>query len=161
MSLSKSKLATALESMTPTLTAGEGEAALAAAYGAYMKDRAQAGAVLIVTAQVDALAVPAMAAAMTFTPGASSSAGATVVKTGLLAFWGAMVAAPALFFAGATAITPPSFVAVPTALAAAFDANTAAFATLEEAAAELADVLHPATDNQGTATIGATPYAIT
>jgi len=161
MALSESTLATALENMTPTLTAGEGEQALAEAYGDYMANRAQASLVLITQASVESFAVPAMAGAMAFTPGASSSEGAAAVVAGLVAFWGALVAAPALYFSGATLITPPTFAGLQAALAAAFDANTSGEATLEEAAEALGAVIHPATDNQGTATIASVSYPIT
>lgn len=157
MTLSQSALATEIENMVPTL--GSSSAILAQAYGDYMKD-AIAGATPITAATVDSSAVPAMTAAMTFSQPGTPTSGATVITTGLTAFWGAMVAAPATFFSGATVITPPIFPPLIATLAATLLANATGSASLADSAAALAADIHLATDGIGTATIG-TPTAIT
>lgn len=151
MPLSSTTLANEIEALTPTATAGVGELRLASAYGDYMHG-AVAGAVPIIAAAVDATAVPAMAGAMTFATDATAAQGAAVVTAGVVAFWAAMAAAPATFFAGATLITPPAFASLTAALTAVLEDATADGATLEDAAADLAAGLHAATAGQGTAT---------
>lgn len=151
MALKQSTLATELQSLAPTTTAGAAELRLAEAYGNYMH-AAVANGVPIVAAAVDATAVPAMAAAMTFAAGATASQGAAVVSDGVSAFWAALVAAPATFFVGATVITQPPFATLVAALAAVFESNTSAERSLADAVAEVATVLHTATASQGTAT---------
>lgn len=151
MALSQSTLATELENLVPTASASTAATTLAQAYGDYMKG-AESNAVPITSASVDSLAVPAMAAAMTFTAGDTSAQGAAQFVAGLAAFWGAMVAAPASFFTGATVITPPPFTTTAASLATDFDNNTSNEETLADSAAALAATIHGDTDGIGTAT---------
>jgi hypothetical protein len=158
--LSETTLADALENVVPTMTPGDSEQEFAEAYGAYMSE-AWANTIPITTTNIPDCE-SAMAAAMEFDNEHSSSQGAGVIKDGFDAFWGYMVSNPTQFWAGTIAITAPSFSSLVSDLADAFDDNTSSFATLEEAAAALAAVIHPATDNQGYAVYpGPIAYQIT
>lgn len=156
--LSQGELATALEGLTPTVDADAGADALASAYATYM-GKAVAGGTPIIRSAISATAAPAMTAAMNFASDATAADGADVVVAGVQAFWDAMVAAPASFFSGATAITPPPFASLASSLAATFSGNLGS--SLEQAASTLAADLHGATDDQGTATIAGSPVLIT
>jgi hypothetical protein len=145
MSLSSSVLAAEIENLTPTSSASGAATALANAYGSYMED-ATSNSVGVSSV---AAGVAAMASAMTFS---SAGDGASQIKTGLQAFWAALVSNPSGVFSGASAITPPTFSAFPAALAAVFTSNTSGSESLEDSAAAIAAAIHTATDNQGTAT---------
>ena len=151
MALVETTLATELEALVPTVAIGVGAARLATAYGHYMHD-ATAGGVPMSASAVDATAVPAMADALAFVPGASAADGAAVLCAGVVAFWAAMAASPGSFFSGATAITPPTFATLPRALAAVFEACAVPGVPLSHAAAAIAGQLHAATAGLGTAT---------
>ena len=150
MSLLQSTLASTLQNLLPTLNAAE--TTLAQAFGDYMKE-ASAGAVPINVVQIDSDGVPKMAAAMNFTADSTSIEGAEQLHIGILAFWGAMVTTPAMYFAGATAIVPPPYATLITDLAATLDANTSGAVSLADAAAALAADIHPMTTGLGTATL--------
>ncbi len=149
MTLSQSQLSTEIQAMVPT--AGAAEMTLAVAFGEYMKE-AIAAAVPIIDSAIDSTAVPAMASAMSFSAGASAAAGAAVVRSGIDAFWAAMVAVPASFFATATLITPPVYAGLSVPLAATFVANAATSASLADSADDMAADIHPLTSGIGTAT---------
>lgn len=151
MALTEATLATALEDMEPTSSELEAEQTFSESYGTYMK-QAIAGAAPIISAAVDSLAVPAMKTAVDFDCGDSCGDCADEMVEGFVAFWGAMVAAPASFFASATAISPPSFTGLAATLAATLADNSSNGYSLADCAAALAEDIHPATDNQGTAT---------
>lgn len=160
MTLSQSQLSTEIQAMVPT--AGAAETTLAQAFGDYFKG-AIAGAVTVIGSAIDSTAVPAMAGAMSFAEGATPLEGAGEIKAGIDAFWAAMVAAPASFFAAATLITPPAvYGTLPASLAATFIANTGASASLADSADDMAADIHPLTDGTGTATFpGPTVQIIT
>lgn len=151
MALSQATLATELENMSPSSSESLAIEAFSQAYGDYMKT-AIAGAVPIIGAAIDSIAVPAMRAAIDWDPGDSCLEGTTEMVEGLAAFWASMVAAPASFFADAIAISPPSFAGLATTLHVTLCDNQDAGKTLAESAAEMAQDIHPSTDEQGTAT---------
>jgi len=81
-----------------------------------------------------------------------STTGAAAIQAGLVAWWGAMAAAPSAYFTGATVITPPTGIAsIATGLATVFAANTTAALSLEDSADAIAGVMHTA-NALGTAT---------
>lgn len=148
MALLESKLESGLLTMSPTTTPGLAEQRFVDAVSEYMKGAA-AGAVPIVAAAVDTQAKPAMLAALTFAPGSPEDA-ALSLQGGLTAFWGAVVAAPAVFFPGAVLVTPPTFAGLEGALTATFEDG--GNRTLSAAAAALAGDIHGETTGLGTAT---------
>jgi len=111
----------------------------------------------LIPISVPALGTPeaAMKGAMT----GLSTAGASAIQAGIVAFWGSLTAAPATYFAAATVITPPPGLSgIATALQAIFDTNISSRASKEEAMAAIAGVIHPA-NLGGTATFPAIPPA--
>lgn len=125
-------------------------AAWAAAFRAYMADaEAPLGGVPINTA---ALGAPetAMAGAMAGLSNAGQAA--AKIAAGITAFWGAMAASPAVYFTGATAITPPAaLTGLAAALAATFAANVSSEASASEAYDAIATDIDTA-NTGGTAT---------
>lgn len=157
MALSQATLAGELENLVPTISAASASATIAIAFGEYMK-AATVGPMSIVGASVDSLAVPAMAAAMTFDSGDTEADGAAVIGAGLTAFWATMAAAPGAFFVGAVVITPAPSAAIVSAIATIFEDKTR---TVEEAADAMATAIHSSTDNIGTASNGVSTSPIT
>lgn len=152
MALSQTTLADALVNMVPCSDPDDGALAFAQAVADYMDDAvADSPSFPIIGAAVQAQ-VSAMAAAVSFSDDATSTEGATELKKAIDALWTAMVAAPATFFAGAIAITPPTYAGLVAAMADTMDDNTSIPRDLEDSADELASDIHSATDGQGTAT---------
>jgi hypothetical protein len=155
MALSESTLATELANMEPTSSESAAATALAQAFADYM-DNAVAGTwggVPINAAAVQAQ-VSAMAAAVDFEAGDTATEGAQEVRKCFWVLWTAMFTAPATFFTGAIAITPPNYGAngLVAALATTFGENVSIPRDLEDSAAELAADIHPRTDDQASAT---------
>lgn len=149
MALLLATLATELEALVPTSSELTGRQRLATAFGNYMHGAVSNG-VGITTSRVDTVAVPAMRDAMAFSlPGTAAAAAATIVA-GINAFWATMVASPAAFFTGATAITPPPYTSLAAALESTLASNIGL--SLEDAATEIATDIQVTTDNIGTAT---------
>lgn len=139
-------LASEIEALTPTTNAAGAVQTLADAYGVYMAD-AEANGVPIENV---ATGVAAMASAMSFPVPSTPAEAGTQLANGVSAFWAAMVAAPATFFPGATAITtPPALADLAPNLATVFAANVGR--SLEGCAAALADAMDTASTG-GTAT---------
>ena len=146
MALSDTYLSTLLESLTTDTTALEAAEKLAEAYASYMIGAAAGAFPLLATVAPKA----AMSGAMVFpTVGTAASAGASI-QAGVVAFWAAMVAAPATYFAAATVIAPPAgLTTLGTALSAVFTSNIGS--SLELSADAMAAAIHAASAG-GTAT---------
>lgn len=118
----------------------------AAAFRTYFED-AVAGAVPVETSALDA-PESAMAGAMT----GLSTSGASAIQAGVIAFWAALVAAPAVYFVGATLITPPlGLSGLAAALTTVFANNTATKASASTAYAAISGA-NNAANTGGTAT---------
>jgi hypothetical protein len=71
--------------------------------------------------------------------------GAQRIQDGITAWWSAMTAAPASFFSGCIAISPPpGLPGIASALQSAFDSNRDGEVTAEQAYQAISAVLHPA-----------------
>jgi hypothetical protein len=153
VALSESTLAAELANMVPTMSEGDAATALAQAYADYMDNAIANGGspVPIIAAAVQAQ-VTGMASVVDFEAGDSASEGAAEVIKCFNRLWDRMVAFPASFFSGATAVTKPTFAGLQAALAATFTANTTNRRSRAQSAAALAADIHPATDGKGTAT---------
>lgn len=146
MALLQVTLADELEALAPTTSAPAAVQTLADAYGAYMAGAVANGIPIVTTSA----AVSAMAGAMTFPTSGTPAGAAAVLVGGVQAFWAAMVAAPATYFAGATVITPPAgLTGLAAALSAVFAANVGL--SLEDSADAMAGAIHTASLG-GTAT---------
>lgn len=160
MARSESTLSSELLAVVPVSNAATAASNLAQAYGDYMKD-AESNSVPVVDAFIDSTCVPAMAAAMVFSEGDTAAQGAAKFTAGFVAFWAAAVASPAAFIVGATAITPPSFASLSSALTATFGSNVGPPAkSLVQAAAALASNIHAATNSSPTATFTTPTFPI-
>lgn len=116
-------------------------AAWAAAWSAYFAD-AETNSIPINPAALPA-AEAAMAAALLGM--SASGAGAGKIQAGIQAWWNAMVAAPATFWAGCTVIAPPPGLSgIAAALQSAFDSNTSGGVTEDAAYDVIAGIFHSA-----------------
>ena len=137
MAILEATLATELENLVPTATAPEAVQAMADAYGVYMSDAVCNGITIL---SVSAL-VTAMAGAMSFPNTGSAADAGAAFQAGVVAFWAAMVAAPATYFTAAIGITvPPNLSTLGTALASTFGSNLTK--SLEDSAAAMAADIH-------------------
>lgn len=139
MSLSQADLADGLESLTPVSTSREAAQTIADAYALYMS------AALASTFPILSVVAPlaAMAGAISFSPNGSPAAAGASIQAGIVQFWATMIAAPATYFAGATAITPPpDLTSLGTALSAVFSSEVGS--SLETIADAMATAIHAA-----------------
>lgn len=149
MPLSAASLAFEFDSAIQLSTTEEAaRAAWASAWTAYFYGAA-AGAVPVTPGSL-AGAQAAMEAGMT----GLSTTGAIAIQTGLMAFWGAVVAGAAAIFTSATLVTPPlGLTLVIATLLPVFLANTTASASKQASLIAIATALHGVAGLGGTATL--------
>jgi hypothetical protein len=83
--------------------------------------------------------------------------GAAKIQAGIIAWWGAIAAAPITFFPGAILVTPPPGLGgIAAALAVVFASNIAGSVSKEDAYSAIAGALHPL-NLGGTATFPGAP----
>lgn len=144
MPLIQSTLASGLEAMTPTDSEAIAIQRFADAFASYFAGASVLG-IPTIPGTLDA-SKAAMIAAMTGL--SSSSAGAGAIASGITAFWTTLLPLATSVWAGTVgpivppAIPPPGLGGIAAALQAAFDANTAAGATLAASAAVVAAAIH-------------------
>lgn len=128
-------------------------------FGNYFKSALWAGTPIL-AAPVDATAVPAMVAAMTFVNDGSA---ATVFAAGYSAFWATIVAAPTTYWpAMIVCVAPTGLAGLASAIAAQFPINRTPGTDNLTAAANLAGAIHPRAGLGGTGAIPpAAPTPIT
>lgn len=153
MALVAATLAAGLVNMTPTNSEASAISAFADAWGTYFAT-AMAGPVPY-SGDPTSTAKNALKAAMV---GCSAfDQGAAKIQAGIVAYWGAIVAAPPSFFAAAVAVVPPAgLVSIAATLLPIFASNTAGNLPLATAALNVANALH-ASNQGGTATIPPPP----
>lgn len=147
MAMSEATLASELEALVPEATEAAAAARLTEAYGNYAAD-AEGNAVPIESTGIDlgkAAMEPALAGM------SAPGAGATVIANAVIAFW--VAAAVPASFPTATIVVPPPNAGLAVALEAVFASNTAAQASLEDAAANIAAVMHAQAIIGGTVTL--------
>jgi len=144
MTLSQSTLANGLAGLTPTSDVSAAIATLADAWEAYFS-----AATVGPTPVVPGTLAPAKAALVTALAGLNApGGGATAIQAGIVAWWGVVVPAAAVIWAGNTppvlsCTPPPSIGTIAAALVPVFASNQASNLSLTAAAAAIAAVLHP------------------
>lgn len=119
--------------------------------------QASAGAVPIIVPAL--MGAPAEAMRGVLVGMSTPNAGSTAIQNAITAFWGAMAATPASFFAAATVITPPPTLStISASIRSILGANTKGNLPQAAALMNLANALHAA--NQGGSAMFASPPAI-
>ncbi len=149
MTLASATLSTELQNVVPEAAEVDAITNLVEAYAAYASDAEALSPIL--TAGVD-LGKAAMAAALVgmSTPGA----GGAKYVAGFAAFWTGVAGGLAASFAGATAITPPTFSSLLAALQPVFDDNTNNEENLVDAMDAIASVVHANVGGGTVTTVG-------
>jgi hypothetical protein len=140
MSLAAADLKTALLAELATLPGTEAAAieAWAEAFATYFEG-ATANGVPATPAALHAAAKTAMKGAMS----GLSTAGATAIQAGVVAFWGALVAAPPTYFTAALALSAaPGLSGLAPALAGVFETNQSSGASQDTALGAIATAIH-------------------
>lgn len=141
MPLNPTTLSNQLQNMTPTTSELIAIGRFVDAYIAFMSESSVGGLVPIVPAGLQGAPKAACTAAMT----GLSTAGATAIQSGLLAFWGAMVPLAATLYPTATLIVPPPPLAsLAPLLTAVFAANTQSQLSLADSCTAVASVIYTA-----------------
>ena len=145
--MSRATLSSELQGLTPSGTEADAIQKLTAAFAAYCEEAVALTPIL--SAGID-LGVEAMEAELVGmnAPGAA----AAKIAAGFQAFWNAVALGLATSFAGASAITPPSYAALPVMLQGVFYANRDLGRTLEESADVMATAIHVSTVPGGSVT---------
>lgn len=137
-------LAEELEALTPTSDVSSAIAALADAWEAYFV-AATVGPTQVATGTLAA----AKAAMVTALAGINTpSGGATAIQAGIVAWWGVVIPAAAVIWAGnappvLSATPPPSLSTIAAVLAPVFASNTGGSLTLQASTTAIAAALHP------------------
>jgi len=138
MAMDENTLATELKKLEPAATEAAAATTLADAYATYAADAESNGVPL--SAVGLAAGKAAFAAALT----GMSAPGAAIVSipTACVAFWAAVALGLATSFTGATAIAPPPHATLAADFAALMPQNVIDEVTLEQAAADIAAMMH-------------------
>lgn len=152
--MTQGALSTALQGMVPVGDEAAAIVNLVSAYSAYATD---ATALTPILAAGVLLGESSMAAALVGMSG--SGQGATKFKEGVEAFWVAVAGGLSTSFAGASAISPPTFGSLD--IQAVFDDNASLDRSLVDSADALATELHSGKTNGTVTTAGPIVTAIT
>ena len=142
MALSETTLANELLNLSPTTSESDVIKALANAISAHA---AEAEAITTILQSGVDLGSDAMKLAMVGISNPIDGVAAAKLGAGVRAYWAAVALGLATSFELATAIVPPLFVGLESALQAVFDANIANKRDLSSATSEIAQVIHAAT----------------
>ncbi len=144
MALSQSTLSSGIAAMSPTLTEADAIQSFVTAWDNYFAGSSVAG--IAATPGSYAAGLAALQAGLT---GLSTpNAGSTIIQAGLTAFWGAIAALPtAIWITAPIVLIPPivppvSLATLAPALDAVFLAATTGSLSLQDAADQIATVLH-------------------
>lgn len=144
MTLSQSALADGLETLTPTQSEATGIQRFTDAFRTYFEGATVDGIVAVPAT----LVAPANAMAAAMVGVSASGAGAAKIQAGIVAFWASVAAAAATVWPGhgpvvISATVPPGLAGLAAALTTVFAANVTARASLADASAAIAAVIHP------------------
>ena len=154
--LSQSVLAAELAAIEPSLDVIDSANAWADAYMTYARDAM--ALTPIISGAVTLARVPMLAG---FLGMSAPNAAAGVIAAGITAFWTSIISAPPAAFSGAVVIVPPPLLTLSADLATAFADIQDAQKSVEDAAADIAAVIHSQTIMGGTVTTPGAPPVIT